>query len=162
MLIKALVLIEKGNMLQYRLIIFKIQFPKKNPLMEACAAADGSFYVFSTTTVLYDWLNFYTEKTMFFSDSCNSKNHLKHHFWFGKYTEFSQSNQGISSSVCVILYKLIKISLVKWLHNKNLHLSSLHMLKTQHLNGVTTCRSSADTVILFRGIMSDRKYSASE
>ena len=67
---------------------------------------------------------------MFFNDSCNSKNHLKHHFWFGKYTEFSQSNQGISSSVCVILYKLIKISLVKWLHNKNLHLSSLHMLKT--------------------------------
>ena len=97
-----------------------------------------------------------------FSDSCtsgNSKNHLKHHFWFGKNTEFSQFNQGISSLVFVILYKLIKISLVKWLHNKNPHLSSLHMLKTKHLNGV---RSSADTVILFRGIMSDRKHSASE
>ena len=70
---------------------------------------------------------------MFSSDSCssgNSKNHLNHHFWFAQYTEFSQSNQEISSSVCVILYKLIKISLVKWLHKKNLHLSSLHMLKT--------------------------------
>ena len=117
---------------------------------------------FSTTTILYDWLDFCTEKTMFFGDSCTSRNlktHLNHHYWFGQYTEFSQSNQGMSSSVCVILYKLIKISLVKWLLNKNPHLSSLHMLKTSHVNGV---RSSTDTVILFRGIMSDRKYSASQ
>ena len=32
-------------MLQYRLIVFKIQFPKKT-LIEACAAADVSFYAF--------------------------------------------------------------------------------------------------------------------
>ena len=33
-------------MLQYRLIVFKIQFQKKKTLIEACAAADGSFYAF--------------------------------------------------------------------------------------------------------------------
>ena len=44
-------------MLQYRLIVFKIQFPKKKPLIEACAAADRGILCFSTTTVLYDWLD---------------------------------------------------------------------------------------------------------
>ena len=49
-------------MLQYRLIIFKIQFPKKQTLIEACAAADGAFYVFQQQQY---WLDIYTEKTMF-------------------------------------------------------------------------------------------------
>ena len=33
-------------MLQYRLIIFKIQFKKTETLIKACAAADVSFYLF--------------------------------------------------------------------------------------------------------------------
>ena len=142
-------------------LFLRSNFQKTNTNWGLCSSR-WVILCFSTTTVLYDWLDFYTEKTMFsviFCTSWNSKNHLKHHFWFGKNTEFSQSNQGISSSVWVILYKLIKINLVKWLHNKNPHLSSLHMLKTKHLNGI---RSSADTVILFKGIISDSKYSASE
>ena len=142
-------------------LFLRSNFQKTNTNWGLCSSR-WVILCFSTTTVLYDWLDIYTEKTMFsviVAPPGIQRTIWSTIFWFGKNTEFSQSNQGISSSVCVILYKIIKISLVKWLHNKNPHLSSLHMLKTKHLNGV---RSSADTVIMFRGIMSDRKYSASE
>ena len=51
-------------MLQYRLIVFKIQFPKKT-LIEACAAADVSFYAFQQQQYCTTGWIFTRRQTMF-------------------------------------------------------------------------------------------------
>ena len=137
-------------------LFLRSNFQKTNTNWGLCSSR-WVILCFSTTTVLYDWLDFYTKKTMF--SVIFAPPGIQRTIWSTIFGSGRTLNFHNLIKECVILYKLIKINLVKWWHSNNPHLSSLHMLKTKHLNGI---RSSADTVILFRGIMSDRKYSASE